>query len=1049
MSGPRPAWDRRLAVTLWLALVCAYSGRCGAQASFVANDPTAARPADIVLAGDAARGTGFEWAKVSRLPPYAATQQALARDAARYLQAGLEKMTGRAPAVRSSADLKSGIVLLLLADASPELQSDPAVAAALAVDDSDRYSHREAFFLRSEGTRQLVLAHTADGLVAGAASLLEHVGYEVLGMGPNWVHVPDYRERPLVFDIAHTARPSFYLRSLWATSGQHYGVGTCYTDVTLDDPADEQVHVSYLRWLVGTRTRGRSMPPFPGHALQAYHKQVLDHMRAEKTSSGFLASVSLGPAADRPPPDEAVKDVFWLNTDAKGSGAYEQVDHCDGTSWRTLNPRYLPANLDLSVPFVRAVILASLKQRSAAYFASGAEAPFIFGTDPEDGGGYAVLGQRLHNPQWYPEYCAAAGIPLGEPYVLHGFLGLDQPRETWDPAAASDTVFGFNNWLLREYDSWLDSLPADQQLTAAGQSKQELVRCSLYSYNYHDVPPNFNLDPRIRVMIASYPKHRGIGKWRRFASQTALARAYQVMLPREPSGDYRIISLAYYHDASASGIPPNWSAAPAALVANMHSTHAAGIRAISCETDFNFGKFGLAYYLYAKLLWDATLTVEQLAAIRERWLQRAYGSAWREMKAYYDFMLPENYPVNGPNTWARAIRLIAAADAVLKASAEPAAKRRLDDLKQFWYYYYLDESGKATKADPAMVRFVWKGQMSYMTALHAILRRTFGANHLRQALSAELRKEPAHYSAAETQQWWDDVLAFWPLTPVRDFKDARLVDGQAAAAVDLNDLVRVREFGDQPGSGLFLYNSGYQKTADFVTHAVRQGEPIGFTLIWPVGEGRYYRPREFAYGVQRWHAADGAWQEVVDKTTTGQASIEVGPLWNRWQKANAVRVSLPAPHPGTYRFSLSRGGNYAYLADTGFDWETGTSTGAAPLTYYKTSDGLTQPPVYFYIPKGTASLDLEVWDTYNSKSVTLYKGLPPNAAAVSRKVDISARSTHTIALRPGESGTVAKIEANGFSFPYLYSVPSYWAKQPSALLVPRAIAAADGLTIIE
>jgi hypothetical protein len=83
-----------------------------------------------------------------------------------------------------------------------------------------------------------------------------------------------------------------------------------------------------------------------------------------------------------------------------------------------------------------------------------------------------------------------------------------------------------------------------------------------------------------------------------------------------------------------------------------------------------------------------------------------------------------------------------------------------------------------------------------------------------------------------------------------------------------------------------------------------------------------------------------------------------------------------------------------------------------------------------------------VWDGYNHKKVTLYQGM---SSKVSRQVDISKRGTHTIALKPGEDGCLARIEGNGFAFPFLYSVPSLWATSPAELLVPRAIAEADGL----
>ena len=108
---------------------------------------------------------------------------------------------------------------------------------------------------------------------------------------------------------------------------------------------------------------------------------------------------------------------------------------------------------------------------------------------------------------------------------------------------------------------------------------------------------------------------------------------------------------------------------------------------------------------------------------------------------------------------------------------------------------------------------------------------------------------------------------------------------------------------------------------------------------------------------------------------------------------------------------------------------------------------MTQSPTYIYIPKGTRTLDLEVWDSYGAKTVTLHTSLPPTRANISRKVDVSARRTHRVPLKPEETGNLAVIHGNGFAFPYLYSIPLLWAKSPGQLLVPREIAIADGLTI--
>lgn len=122
-------------------------------------------------------------------------------------------------------------------------------------------------------------------------------------------------------------------------------------------------------------------------------------------------------------------------------------------------------------------------------------------------------------------------------------------------------------------------------------------------------------------MITSYPKHRGRGEWKSLVSQEDMARAFQKMLPREPSGDYRIISLSYFQDPGLENIPAGWSAAPASIQRDLSRTYRAGIKALACETDYNFGRYGLAYWLYAKMLWNPSMTVEELDALRDRWLQ--------------------------------------------------------------------------------------------------------------------------------------------------------------------------------------------------------------------------------------------------------------------------------------------------------------------------------------------------------------------------------------------------------------------------------------------
>lgn len=1013
---------RSLLLSLFLAMGSLTIAQAAATRSsakrFVVTQPNADFVLPEIVYPDGEGDSGaFDYAELSKTTQVQDhyMQENPALEAVRYLREGIRRMTGKELPVVRRADKSHGIVLTLLSEAPPEIQEDPEIRRALAVAESDLYNANEAFFIRTEPERALIVANRPEGLNHAVAELLESVGYEVLGMGPNWTHVPDFHDKPLTFSLQASGRPGFYIRQLGLSSGQGHGIGTLF-QIPLADPADEPVEVSYNRWSIGTRIIGSSMPAFPGHSMQNYHSAVAEKRKELGADEGFLQAPGT--------------EIFFADSkyQVKENGQERSV------------------KLDLSVPFVREIILEDFKKRSEAHFEAKKSDPieklFIFGTDSEDG---VQPIQFTRHPQWYPEYLEKEGVAFGQPYKLHGFKGLDQPREAWDPESFSDIVFGFNNWLLREYDKWVDSLPPERRLAPDGSSKKDLVRASLYSYNTHDVPPQFNLDPRIRVSIAGFPKHRGRGKWKAFATHIDMAQAFRILLPREPSGDYQIPSQSYHWDFDTSEI--RGSRLAGTVHDRIRSIHDAGFRSLHMESDLNFGKMGLEYYLYAKMLWNPGLTVEELESLRERWLRRAYGGGWQQMKEYYDFMAPENFPVNAPNSWAKAIRLIDAAEKHIDPRREPDARRRLDDLKQFWYYYYLRESGQATADSNPLREFIWKGQMSYMTAMHMVTRRYFNTFRAKEIAGEGLANGPAHYTPEETAAWWGKILDFWKVTPVTNFKDAVLAGGKRGGDVDANDLVAVAEFQADPRDVPFFYQSASQDNAEFFTVAVRPEQAIGFRLVWPYKTDDVdYGQKDVSYGISRWDSKKQQWQELVDETMTDVTShLESDKEGKPLQVAEARFV---APESGTYRIHLGYGGNLAHLFPLGAE-ETDAKKPGYGFTFFGKRPALSQGPVYLYIPKGIRSLDLEVWGPQNRRTLLLHTGLPTTGLTQTRSVDVGRSGTHVIPLEPGEDGSIAILQSNGFYFPFLYSLPSLWAMSPSQLLVPRSIAASDGLTILE
>ncbi len=997
----------------------------------------------IVFPYDAETKTGIDWQTASTSKRIVLDPAKPALDAAAYLQEAIRRMTGHEPAIANGTAASPGILLMQYADAPAEIRDDPKIAAALRPSAQEPYRHVEAFYLRSEPHRLLIIANTPFGLSHGVAELLESVGYEVLGMGPNWTHVPDYRSKPLVFDIDRSGRPGLYNRNLWATSAQDRGNGTLET---VFDPADESVRKSYLRWRIGTRTLGWSIPPAGGHAMQRYHRQVADRMIAENREDGFMTpGTHLGPDATRPPASAETKGHLWINTDAPPASEAERVYISDGTKWALQGPKEYRAGCDLTVPWVREIVLEDLKTRSTKHFAENPDRPFIFGADPEDGGGYAEFALLRKNPGWYPEYLEKEGLPFGKPYPLHGFLGLDQPHEIWDPNAPSDTVFGFANWLGHEYDKWLATLPPEERTTATGRDKKSLLTLGLLSYNYYDVPPNFTLDPRIRVKISAFPKHRGSGKWLHYVSRNDLAGAFKRLLPNQPSDTGWYFSNARHSDHVLESIR-NGSTGPSAIQSAVAEAYEAGFRGIGAEMDFNFGRLGVAYYLNSKMFWNPRLTAPELAALHERWLQRAYGSGWEEMRRYYQMMEPEGF-VNAPNTWAKAIRIIEAADQKIDPAREPAAQRRIDDLKQYWYFYYLVDTGNARPEEPRFREFLWKGQMSYMTPMYMVVRQFFDKKkRISQALGEEFKGMRAHFTPQETQAWWQEILAHWQLTPVREFRAARLANGKPATSVDLFDLTLVEQFQIDPKDSPFRYIGRRNKAMNVLTHAHPGGE-IGFKLFWPYDpEDRHAREMKVSFGASRWNPSAREWELVVDETMT---DLESRP----YPSAEAPTYQLvearhPVPVAGIYRISIGIGANASSLASLNYDPLRKAYTGASPgFTFPDNFNGATQGPAWVYIPKGTPSLDLEVWDSGTNKTLTLHTLSPTGGQLIpKRTVDIGRRGTHIINLMPGEDGSLASISGSGFNFPHLYSIPQLWAKSPSALLIPREIAVADGLT---
>jgi hypothetical protein len=1037
--------------------------------------------------------------------------------AVRYLSDAIHRMTGTRPATVGGHDYSATNVIVLttlsaLRQGTNVPDDLPTKAAhALAVSKgAPLFSANEAFYIHTERNAVYIVANQLQGLPHGVVELLlgdnavspeYQIGYEKLGMGPNWTYLPDFTRKPLVFNMEYAGRPGLFARSLGPTRGSATGATgatIAYRHIKASFPKglpapDEPVEVSDLDWQVGFRIDGVSSPgALPSQNLESFGPTVAANMLATGSSKGFLCVTKLGPDAARPPTTPDTLDWLWLDTDKSGPNK-GKIFHCtlEGKNqpyWLDRSPgskapltAWCPPFIDLSVPVVRQMLLDDMIKEAESFWALNPGQSYSYPhAEPSDGGLPDRDFMRLTAyPNWYSDYRESEGQKWG-PYVLNGFYqGTPaKPTESWwstmSPVdtnnAQSDTTYALHNWLLREFDKHVKSLPAAKRLSG-GIPKTDLIHTLCYSYGRHDVPPNFNFDRRVRMCVSGYAGHRGQGKWLHCNTFNDVMRAMQVMLPQSDMSQYWVHVVSFPgSDWGLNSVGEAGFLTPEDVFSQVHDNlYAVGGRNIGVEMDEDHGKNGLTYYMYAKIFWEPTMSLARLKALRDRWLVRSYGAAAAGvMGRYYDLMSPNNF-LSSPNIWAMGIRCIQQADAVTPDGTQE--KQRLDDLKQFWYYYYLqdhvmDRSGKYyNNISPAVMdkikEFLWKGQTSYITPLYCF---TWGLfRHMGNKVDIpsiydvcsptyyDKNKRfiaPAHYTAAETARWWADVVKYFPYTPVSQFQSNRLINGKLGSDVDLNDLTTVREFrGKAAGDGTFIYMPNHTAQPAPLVRAQNAGEVVGLKVFsFP---GNPPAPFVIAYTVDRWDPTARAWRKDLHSGEVASAndglspkSHEVAPL----TFSNTIAG-------GIYRFNLgSVAGGAITLSSLDYDTRSNTFSGVSIPHGLTLNQRLgyvyVVPGGYIYIPKGTTSLDLETWDDANPKTIDLYTGLPSGDKPwkLSRTVDIHGRGPHRIRLNPGEDGSIACMNIGCTAVPYIYSIPNLWAKQPWMLMVPKDIAKADGLT---
>jgi hypothetical protein len=522
----------------------------------------------------------------------------------------------------------------------------------------------------------------------------------------------------------------------------------------------------------------------------------------------------------------------------------------------------------------------------------------------------------------------------------------------------------------------------------AVQKKYPGKMVGVLAYNFHAMPPSFDLEPNVYVQM---PTAFVQGKY----SLDDLIELWPQKTKNFGFYDYYSVWL-WRHDFLPGGTAANVPG----LAPKIKDWAKIGVTSISAESGNDWGLSGRGYYIAAKLMWNPNADVE---ALSEDFYQKAFGPGAPAMKRYYERVEGANKARLSRNTYALALRDVD--EAGVLARGDEAATARVDDIKQYLRYQHLnwewdrvntpDTYNKATpekeKAWNARIEQTYRERFSYMTHFAAQLANGY-ADWDNIAKHPELFPDKP-YSREERDAQWREMLSTYKPLEVHEHEYSR-------------DVVAVN-FGLKFGSETRQHFAG-RAGFFFVTN----GAPLQFTIQTDALPGFENRPDA------RYTIADASGKTVAQERMQLDG------------QAHDLSFDLPA---GTYSLD--------------FDGAQGSWTLIAPKElpvsqmllkqWPRTQQGPAQD-MYFYVPAGTREIEL----SWNGEPLQLMNQKGDTAPLKARNDD------HFIyTVPPGTDGQVWAIPQFALGHLWFYNMPNFLAASPEALPVPREVAQADGLVV--
>lgn len=825
------------------------------------------------------------------------------KETAGYLASKLQKITGAKFEI-TTGDGATGIVLGTWTQFPVASLRKPLEIRAV-IEKSKIPNGEEAYAIKTEAKRVLLLGGGEAGVSHAATRFLELIGYRQFYPAPEWEIVPDLKT--LKFNRDETNRPTILNRQLGFTYG--YGPEDVATSENVSLPREklsERARTDLKAWERQNRL---------GESFHIYNAHNYGNIIAENQQEF-----------------DAHPEYYSL-----------------------IDGKRVPRTFCISNAAVRRMAV----EAALRYLEKYSDETDMYSMEPGDGSAMCECDQ-----------CAALGN-------------------------YSDRVFGLANEVARAISA---KFP--------GQGKM----VGLLSYNTHDIPPSFAMEPNVHVQIAHgfitgpYPFNELVRLW---SQKTRNIGAYEYFSETDWGQD-RL-------RARSSAGPT----ADLALLRNEITTLAArGVLSLNSENSVAWGAHGRGDYLATKLMWNPQTDVD---ATLHDFYTKSFGPAAATMQRYFERVDGENEQFS---TTLLGLAMRDVQQASTLAKERPDVQARLSHIKQFLYYNYLEYRvlNEKDKADgkPWMFKLLqheYRTRNTYLTHWRAISNFVaeiakqynepswnFASNeeYSESQKTGQPMRVPSwvtkeNYTAEETDRNFQEALDFFKPTPL------------LAAAKYSEDLVPV-DFGAKKTFPDF-------EVAEFRRGTVYlyslKGEPFELELT---GDGNK-STRDCFYAL-----SDMAGNEFVRGTI---------PTDNKKH-----RLNLKVPRAGLYQFKVSAAGWWLYTVVAG-TLNTLSLSDPQDLSGY-TLNGFGNSS-FFYVPKGTKQFQF-FWGgaahQFFDDEGKLIADIPASADYV------------TLPVPEGHDGKVWSFTGRHQPRRFV-NIPNFISPWPDSLLVPRELAKKDGLKIRE